>query len=166
MCRICAVQIQPRKLVLDHADYTAPTRQHDLDRTDQESICPDGSRSWRENRLSVRSVEDSKGHTITGWNQTAVSTFFSLQEVTRILVHQSNESAYSLPSSLITHTKKNILSCEFEDFGRNSSLEASQGACVILYFDRAYVLVRVLYDVTSWSTNIYSSIYILPLTHK
>ena len=43
------VQIQPRKLVLDHADYTAPTRQHELDHTDhtdhadhtdQESIRP------------------------------------------------------------------------------------------------------------------------------
>ena len=43
------VQIQPRKYVLDDADHTAPTRQHELDHTDhtdhtdqedQESICP------------------------------------------------------------------------------------------------------------------------------
>ena len=27
------VQIQPRKHVLGHADYAAPTRQHELDRT-------------------------------------------------------------------------------------------------------------------------------------
>ena len=36
------VQIQPRKHVPDHAVYTAPTRQHELDHTDhtdQESIC-------------------------------------------------------------------------------------------------------------------------------
>ena len=26
--------------MLDHADYTAPTGQHELDRTDQEHICP------------------------------------------------------------------------------------------------------------------------------
>ena len=31
LCRICGVQIQPRRHVLDHhADYTAPTRQHEL----------------------------------------------------------------------------------------------------------------------------------------
>ena len=36
--RICVVQIQPRKHVLDHADYTAPTRQHELDHTDQEYL--------------------------------------------------------------------------------------------------------------------------------
>ena len=50
---ICIVQVQPRRYVLDHADYTAPTRQHELDRTDhtdhidhtdQESICPERSR--------------------------------------------------------------------------------------------------------------------------
>ena len=65
MCRICivqiqpslhirdvqdlhspVVQIQPKKPVLDHADDTAPTRQHELDHTDhtdhtdQEYICP------------------------------------------------------------------------------------------------------------------------------
>jgi len=39
---MCAVQIQPRKLDLDHADYTAPTRQHELDPTEQESIFPEG----------------------------------------------------------------------------------------------------------------------------
>ena len=47
------VQIQPWKHVLaaDHAGYTAPTRQHELDhtnhtdRTDQGSICPERSRS-------------------------------------------------------------------------------------------------------------------------
>ena len=30
LCGICLVQIQPRKLVLDHAGYTVPTRQHEL----------------------------------------------------------------------------------------------------------------------------------------
>ena len=30
LCRICAVQIQPSKHVLDRADHKAPTRQHDL----------------------------------------------------------------------------------------------------------------------------------------
>ena len=45
LCRICTVHIQPRKHVLDHADYTVPTRQHELDHTDhtdhtdQEFIC-------------------------------------------------------------------------------------------------------------------------------
>ena len=37
--------IQPRKPVLYHANYTAPTRQHELDRTDQGSVCPQISRS-------------------------------------------------------------------------------------------------------------------------
>ena len=37
--RICGVQIQPRKDVLDHAGYTAFTRQHDVDHTDHKSIC-------------------------------------------------------------------------------------------------------------------------------
>ena len=36
------IQLQPGSHVLDHADYTAPTRQHELDhidRTDQGFIC-------------------------------------------------------------------------------------------------------------------------------
>ena len=52
MCRICIVQIIPRTHVLDHADYTAPTRQHEpehtdhtdhtdhTNHTDQKYICP------------------------------------------------------------------------------------------------------------------------------
>ena len=39
----CCLQIQPRKSVLDRADYTAPARQHELDNTDQEYICPERS---------------------------------------------------------------------------------------------------------------------------
>ena len=34
-------QIQPRKHVLDHADYTAPTRQHELRHADHKSISPE-----------------------------------------------------------------------------------------------------------------------------
>ena len=48
LCRICIVQIQPRKHALGNADYMAPTRQHELEiipGTDQESICPQRSRS-------------------------------------------------------------------------------------------------------------------------
>ena len=30
LCKICVVQIQPRKHVRDHADFAAPTRQHEL----------------------------------------------------------------------------------------------------------------------------------------
>ena len=43
---ICVAQMQPRKHALDDADYTAPTRQHELDHTDhtdytdQQSVCP------------------------------------------------------------------------------------------------------------------------------
>ena len=40
LCRICIVQIQPMKHVLHFAHYMAPTRQHELDHTDQEYICP------------------------------------------------------------------------------------------------------------------------------
>ena len=59
LCRICTVQIQPKKHVLDHADHTAPTRKHEphhTDHTDQESICPEKSRSsgTRSYRSSVR----------------------------------------------------------------------------------------------------------------
>ena len=72
LCRICVVQIQPRKHVLDHAGYTAPTRQHELDHTDhtdhtnhtdhtdhtdQDYICPERYRSSSENRRSVRCEE-------------------------------------------------------------------------------------------------------------
>ena len=45
ICRICIVHIQPRKHVLDHEGYAAPTRQHELnhtdhtDHTDQELMC-------------------------------------------------------------------------------------------------------------------------------
>ena len=31
LCRIRVVQIQPNNHVLDHADYTVPTRQHELE---------------------------------------------------------------------------------------------------------------------------------------
>ena len=34
------VQTQPRKHALDDVDYTAPTRQHELDDTYLEYICP------------------------------------------------------------------------------------------------------------------------------
>ena len=52
LCMICVVQIQPRKHVLDDADNTAGTLQHELDdtdhtdHTDQEYIFPERSRSW------------------------------------------------------------------------------------------------------------------------
>ena len=57
------VQVQPRKRVLDHPGFAAPSRQHELahtdhtdhtdhadhtdhtDHTDQECICPERSRS-------------------------------------------------------------------------------------------------------------------------
>ena len=48
-----------------HAGHTAPTRQHELDHTDQESICPERSRSWNGNRRSVRGVKYKKSK-ITG----------------------------------------------------------------------------------------------------
>ena len=44
------VQIQPRKYVLDHAGYTASTGQNELYHTDQELICPERSRSTKEDR--------------------------------------------------------------------------------------------------------------------
>ena len=47
LCMICTAQIQPRKHVLDHAGYTASTRQHGLVYAsyipDRESICPERS---------------------------------------------------------------------------------------------------------------------------
>ena len=46
LCRICIVQIQPRKHVLDHAGCTAPIRQHEVDPTDQEYICRERPGSW------------------------------------------------------------------------------------------------------------------------
>lgn len=47
LCRICIVQIRPRKHVLDHVDFTVSTRQYELliNTTDQESICSEISRS-------------------------------------------------------------------------------------------------------------------------
>ena len=40
------MQIQPRKHVLHHAEYTAPPVQRELHRTDQYCICSKRSRSW------------------------------------------------------------------------------------------------------------------------
>ena len=51
LCKICIVQIQPTKYVLDHAGYAARTRQHEIlrDHTDQEQcICPERSRSYNQ----------------------------------------------------------------------------------------------------------------------
>ena len=53
------MQIQPRKCVLDQAEYMAPNRQHELDPTDQEYICPEWSRSSNRDRCSVRGVQVS-----------------------------------------------------------------------------------------------------------
>ena len=36
LCRICTIQVQPRKHVLDHVDFGALTRQHEIDHTDQQ----------------------------------------------------------------------------------------------------------------------------------
>ena len=57
-----SIQIQSGKHVLDYADYTAPTRQHELDHTnhtDDQYICPERSRSyvWRSN---IRCAKASK----------------------------------------------------------------------------------------------------------
>lgn len=37
LCRICITQVQSRKHVLDHAECTDPTRQHELGHTDQDN---------------------------------------------------------------------------------------------------------------------------------
>ena len=44
LCRICVIHIQPRNHILGHADCTAPA-QHDVDDTDQGSVCPERARS-------------------------------------------------------------------------------------------------------------------------
>lgn len=44
----------PRFVSRDYAGYTAPTRQHELDNTDQESTCPEKSRPWTGNRSFAR----------------------------------------------------------------------------------------------------------------
>ena len=43
---ICIAQVQPRKPVRDLSDFTAPMRQHELDHTDQESLCSERPRPW------------------------------------------------------------------------------------------------------------------------
>ena len=50
--------MQPRQHVLHHAGFTAATRRHGLDHADQESICPDRSRSRTVgNQLSMRGMK-------------------------------------------------------------------------------------------------------------
>ena len=44
-CRICVVQVQPRKPVLDRPDSSPLSRQDELDHTDQENICPERTMS-------------------------------------------------------------------------------------------------------------------------
>ena len=56
LCRIRIVQIQPKKHILDHADFTTSIRQHELDHTDQESICPEVSASFSGEGWSIRCV--------------------------------------------------------------------------------------------------------------
>ena len=59
MCRICTVQIQPRRPVIDDTDCTPSARQHELDHTDhadhidQGSISPEGARWLNGNGSSV-----------------------------------------------------------------------------------------------------------------
>ena len=45
---IGTVQVQPKKQGQDHADYTTSTGQHELDHSDEESICPERSRSYKQ----------------------------------------------------------------------------------------------------------------------
>ena len=51
---MCVVQIQPRKHRAYHADYTASTRQHELDHTDHTDhtdhkyACPERSRASKD----------------------------------------------------------------------------------------------------------------------
>ena len=58
---------------LDHADFAAPTRQHEPDHTDhadhtdqtgEGSICRQGPRSSSGNRLSVKGVKTMHGETV------------------------------------------------------------------------------------------------------
>ena len=66
LCKICIVQFQPKKHALDDADHTTPTRQQELDHADQESICPERSRSSSGNRLSICPMcETVKTHLIS-----------------------------------------------------------------------------------------------------
>lgn len=54
LCRVCVVQIQPGEHGPDRADFTGPTRLHELDHTDhadQEDICPE--RSIVDNQLMI-----------------------------------------------------------------------------------------------------------------
>ena len=83
--RICIVQIQPRKVVLDnnaHFAYCrAPTRQQDdPDRTDQEPICPERSRSSSGSGGAIRVVKYFDGLAITcesGYQQLHRSSKFT-----------------------------------------------------------------------------------------
>ena len=43
--RTCTAQVQPSEVVLDHADFTTPTCEHEVDTTDQESTSFERSRS-------------------------------------------------------------------------------------------------------------------------
>ena len=53
--RICAVQVQSGKHALDDADCTTLIRQHELDHTDQESVCPE--RKYLYNKVGLERDE-------------------------------------------------------------------------------------------------------------
>ena len=63
LCRICIVQIQPRKHVINCADYAGPTRQHELDHTASRIYLPRNILIMKcRNRLSVRGVKMFTGY--------------------------------------------------------------------------------------------------------
>ena len=57
LCRVSIVQIQHRKHVVDHADYMAPSRQRELDHTDNECICPAWQISLAHNFTHVGQID-------------------------------------------------------------------------------------------------------------
>lgn len=80
LCLIYLMQIQSRKQILDRAAYAAPTRQDELNHTDQQQLCPQKSTSRGGNRLSVRcvacSIRFGKGgeQLSSAWKQVSSTT--------------------------------------------------------------------------------------------
>ena len=110
------VQIQSRKHILDRARYKPPTRQYELDLTDQEYICLERCRSSSGNRLSrswsVRGVKyictTVAGNIVYVWRLSTATTASAKRALVCILSATNYEKAEKFAKKIIPGTYINL----------------------------------------------------------
>ena len=119
--RVCTVQIQPRKHLLDHAGYTAPTRQHGLDHTDQELICPAWQISIVKMEIDDLSEDLQQAHILhfaLDWQQ-------QHNKESSIMIHQAKPNKRELPLAS-TYSSQAFIASQFRSALRSDQDEKTR----------------------------------------